>query len=206
MTDSQQNQDMDIDRQRLGATYAKALLGATGSGNAEQVVVELESLVTDVLEKVGGIDDLLASPRLDVTEKSQVIDRVFGGHASDELLKFLKVLNRHGRLDCIRQVARAARDGVNQAIGRIAVDVTSAEALDSGVTDRIADSLRNSLKSEIDLKCHVNSKLIGGLVVKVGDKVFDGSVANKLARLRTEAIGKTVQQLRSSTARFAEDG
>ena len=206
MTDSQQNQDMDIDRQRLGGTYAKALLGATGSENAEQVVGEIESLVSDVLDKVPGIDDLLASPRLDIAEKNQIIDRVFGEKASGELVKFLKVLNRHERLDCIRQVARAAREGVNDAIGRVAVTVTTAEPAGGEVTDRIADALRNSLKSEIDLTCHVDSKLIGGLVVKVGDKVFDGSVVNKLARLRTEAIGKTVQQLRSSTARFAEDG
>ena len=102
-----------------------------GSDNAEQVVGELESLVVDVLEKVQGIDDLLASPRVDVSEKSQILDRVFGGRSSDELLKFLKVLNRHGRLDCIRQVARAAREGVNASVGRLAVEVTTAESVDN---------------------------------------------------------------------------
>lgn len=206
MTDSQQYQEMDIDRQRLGATYAKALLDATGTDKTDQIVEELESLVDDVLNKVPGINGLLSSLRIDTAEKSQMIDRLFGGRSSDELIKFLKVLNRHGRLDCIRHVAKAARAGLNRQRGRIEVQVITAEPVDSGVMDRIAEVLRNSLHSDVDLTSTVDGKLIGGLVVRVGDKVFDGSVANKLARLRTETIGKTVQQLRNSTERFAEDG
>jgi F-type H+-transporting ATPase subunit delta len=206
MTDSAKHQDMDIDRQRLGATYAKALLGASGSDNTDQVVEELESLVADVLDKIPGVGDLMSSLRIDAAEKSQMIDRLFGGRCSDGLIKFLKVLNRHGRLDCIRHVAKAARKGINQKHGRIAVNVTTAEPIDGDVTNRIADVLRGRLQSEVDVSCSVDSRIIGGLVVKVGDKVFDGSVANKLARLRTDAIGQTVRQLRGSLDRFAEDG
>lgn len=206
MAESSQVQDMDIDRQRLGATYAKALLGATGSDQASGVAEELESLVDDVLCKVSGIEELLASPRIDTDEKAQMIDRMFGGRVSDEVLKFLKVLNRHGRLDCIRQVARAVRDGVNESVGRLAVNVTTAEPVDSSVTDRIAEVLKNSLGADVEIKSFVDAKIIGGLMVKVGDKVFDGSVSNKLARLRTEAIQKTAQQMRSESARFAADG
>ncbi len=206
MAESSQVQDMDIDRQRLGATYAKALLGATGSDQASGVAEELESLVDDVLCKVSGIEELLASPRIDTDEKAQMIDRMFGGRVSDEVLKFLKVLNRHGRLDCIRQVARAVRDGVNESVGRLAVNVTTAEPVDASVTDRIAEVLKSSLGADVEIKSFVDAKIIGGLMVKVGDKVFDGSVSNKLARLRTEAIQKTAQQMRSESARFAADG
>ncbi|MCA9212551.1 MAG: ATP synthase F1 subunit delta [Planctomycetales bacterium] len=205
MTDSHSH-DMDIDRQRLGATYAKALLGATGSENAEGVADELDAIVDEVLDRISGVEPLLASPRIDVHEKSQMVDRIFGGRVSDDVLKFLKVLNRHGRLDCLRQVAAAVRQGVNQSRGRIAVSVTTAEPVDSGVTDRIAEVLRSRLGSEVDLKASVNPALIGGLVVKIGDKVFDGSVANKLARLRTEAVARTAQEMRSATSRFAAEG
>ena len=206
MAESSQVQDMDIDRQRLGATYAKALLGATGSDQASGVAEQLESLVDDVLSKISGVEELLASPRIDTDEKSQMIDRMFGGRVSDELLKFLKVLNRHGRLDCIRQVARAVRDGVNESLGRLAVNVTTAEPVDASVIDRIAEVLKNALGADVEINSGVDSKMIGGLMVKVGDKVFDGSVSNKLARLRTEAIQKTAQQMRSESARFAADG
>ena len=206
MAESSQVQDMDIDRQRLGATYAKALLGATGSDQASGVAEQLESLVDDVLSKISGVEELLASPRIDTDEKSQMIDRMFGGRVSDEVLKFLKVLNRHGRLDCIRQVARAVRDGVNESLGRLAVNVTTAEPVDASVIDRIAEVLKNALGADVEINSGVDSKMIGGLMVKVGDKVFDGSVSNKLARLRTEAIQKTAQQMRSESARFAADG
>ena len=206
MAESSQVQDMDIDRQRLGATYAKALLGATGSDQASGVAEQLESLVDDVLSKISGVEELLASPRIDTDEKSQMIDRMFGGRVSDEVLKFLKVLNRHGRLDCIRQVARAVRDGVNESLGRLAVNVTTAEPVDASVIDRIAEVLKSALGADVEINSGVDSKMIGGLMVKVGDKVFDGSVSNKLARLRTEAIQKTAQQMRSESARFAADG
>lgn len=205
--DENKSSDTDISRQQLGATYAKALLGASEkAGNSDQVIDELGSLVEDVFDNVDGLESALASPRLSVDEKLGVLDRVFGERMSGDLLTFLKVVCQHGRLDCIRQVYQAARHELNNMRGRVEVRVTTAEQIDSALSDRIAEVLRGALKKDVDLRCEVDAEIVGGLVVRVGDTVYDGSVSNKLARLREETIQKTVQQLREESDRFATSG
>jgi F-type H+-transporting ATPase subunit delta len=205
--DKLQNSDMDIDRQKLGAIYAKALLGsAHKAGNAQQVVDELTSFVDEVLNQVDGIDALLSTPRISAEEKLGILERTFAGKMSDELLTFLKVICRHGRLDCIRHIGRAVCKEFNQSQGLVEVQVVTAEPIDDALANRIQEVLKGTLNQQVELNCVVDKSLIGGLVVKIGDKVYDGSVANKLSRLREETIAKTVQQLRESPDRFATSG
>ena len=205
--DENKSSDTDISRQQLGGVYAKALLGASEkAGNSDQVVDELGSLVDDVFGKVDGLESVLSSPRLSVDEKLGVLDRVFGERMSNDLLTFLKVVCQHGRLDCIRQVYQAARNELNRMRDRVEVLVTTAEPIDDGLSGRIAEVLRGTLKRDVELRCEVDAEIVGGLVVRVGDTVYDGSVSNKLARLREETIQKTVQQIREDSDRFATSG
>ena len=201
--ENQTNPDKDISRQQLGATYASALLGAAEkSGNAQQVVDELTELVDEVVSKTPSLREVLATPRLSAEEKCGVLKRTFEERMSEELLTFLLVVGQHGRLDCLQQIANAARRQHNEKVGRIDVFVTTADEIDDELGNRISDSLKNALHQDVDLHRSVDPEIIGGLVIRVGDKIYDGSVANKLARVRTETIQKTVQQLRESVSRF----
>ena len=73
----------DIGKQQIAAVYAKALIGAAEKkGSTDEVVGELDSLVTEVLEKFPAFESTMGSPRLSPEEKNQMIDRVFGGPRS----------------------------------------------------------------------------------------------------------------------------
>ncbi len=197
----------DIDKQRLGGIYAHALLGAASAErSADDLVDELGSLVDDVLTPFPNLEKTLASPRISPAEKVKLLDRIFAGKASDSLLTFLKVLASNGRLDCLREIRSAAHEELNRMHGRVAVTVTTAEPIDDDVRNQIVNQLQVVTGAPVDLQCQVNPAIIGGMVVRVGDTVYDSSVVNQLAQLKREALGKTFHQLRETVDRFAVSG
>lgn len=199
--------DVNIDKQRLGAIYAKALLGATEPRQAsESVLSELDSLVDDVLARFPDLEMALSSPRVLADEKAQLLDRVLGGRASDSLLDFLKVVARHGRLDCLRHIRAAARAEYNRLRQRLSVQVTTAEPLSNAMRDQIVSQLQSRFGRDIDLESRIDASILGGLVVRIGDTIYDASIANELARLKQETLDKTISQIREATERFALTG
>ncbi|MCA9169550.1 MAG: ATP synthase F1 subunit delta [Planctomycetales bacterium] len=206
MTDAatQSAQEVNIDKQRLGAIYAKALLGAMEpQGRSEEVVGELDALIDEALQIAPQLELTLASPRVAVNEKSNLLDRVFGGRLSDSILTFLKVLARHGRLDCLRQIRRAAHDELNRLRNRLSVAVTTAEPIQDEMRERIRGQLQTKLGRDVVLECRVDPEIVGGMIVRIGDTVYDSSIANKLAKIKEETLNKTALQLREATDRFA---
>jgi F-type H+-transporting ATPase subunit delta len=201
------NQDVSIDKQRLGKIYSRALLAATEPRQqSEAVVAELDALVGDVLNQHPQLEAALSSPRFAPADKAGLLDRLLGGRVSDDLLTFLKVVGQHGRLDCIRQIQRAAREELNRLRQRLAVQVTTATPLADEQRQRVLDQLQHKLGRQIDLQCAVNPELLGGLQIRVGDTVFDASVANRLARLKEATLNKTSLVFRESASRFAVSG
>lgn len=204
MAKSRKNDTHDAGRQHLGSVYAKALLGAAErAGQAETVVAELESLVSDVLDKLPQLDEALQSPRLAHEERLPIIERAFGGRMSATTLTFLKVLSKHGRLDCLRAIARAARQQLNTLQNRVEVIVETAHPLSNPLRDRIVGRLTGLLGQQVMLTTAINEDLLGGLVVRVGDTVYDASLAARLKRMQEVTLDHTKQTLRESLSRFA---
>jgi F-type H+-transporting ATPase subunit delta len=195
----------DIGKQRVAAVYAKALIGAAEkTQKTDEVVEELGSLVDDVLAKFPGFESIIGSPRLSPEEKTAMIDRVFGTSASEELRTFLKVLCQHERLDCIREVSREARRIHNELRNKVEVEITTAHSLSDHERDEIIHNLQVKMSCEVDLTHRIDEEIIGGVVVRVGDTVVDGSVRNKLEQMKSQALQKVVQQIRGDSGeRFA---
>lgn len=194
----------DIGRGRIGATYAKAFLGvAENSGRPEELLKELQGLVAQVIDRFPDFDRTLSSPRLSVEEKQAMIDRVFGGRVSDEMLRFLHVVSQHGRIDCLREIAESAVEQYQAARGMVTVNVITAAPINNDLQQRIRQALSDKLGRQVELKVSVDADILGGLVVRIGDTVFDGSIANQLQQLRTEAVERTYEQLRQSAEQLA---
>ncbi|HAY79742.1 MAG TPA: ATP synthase F1 subunit delta [Planctomycetaceae bacterium] len=191
----------DTEDQSLGSVYAKALLGAAGS-KAEEVVTEVEVFVSDVFGTLPRLESVLSSPRVPAEAKNAMLDNAFQGKVSVTTLNFLKVVAQHGRMDSLRGIARAARVQLNELQGRVEVLVKTAEPLDDATAASVTTALSSALKKEVVLRTVTDSELIAGIVVQVGDTVYDGSVANQLAQLRRGVVNKTAEQIRESLDRF----
>ena len=201
---TQQGVAFDSDRQQLGDVYARALLAAAISGECvEEVMQQTESFCQDLLASKPQIRQMLESPRISHAEKERMLDKAFGDQMDTTLLNFLKVLSRHGRMDCLSAIERSLRDQYNTMQGRVEVQVTSATPLDDETRSTITSQLTASLDQEVELVVEVNPELIGGTIVRIGDTVYDGSVANRLARIKQETLARTTAEFQQATDRFA---
>ena len=91
---------------------------------------------------------------------------------------------------------------LNEQQGRVEVLVKTAEPLDDATAEQVKTALSAALKKDVVLMMTTDSELIAGIVVQVGDTVYDGSVANQLNQLRRGVVNKTADQIRESLNRF----
>ncbi len=193
----------DVGSQGISAVYAKAFLGATeAAGATDAALAELDSLISDVLDKLPRLDAIFSSALVSGEEKIALIDKSFGPKASPLLRNFLKVLAHHGRLDILRGIRRRARQMYDKMRGRQRVQISTAADLDADLTRRLTDMLRGMLGAEPVLEVNTRPELIGGIVLRVGDTVYDGSIATRLERIREHMIERSVHEIQSGRDRF----
>lgn len=183
---------LDGDQQQVGALYAKALLGSAG-GDVDHIVAELEAVVNECLTQHPQLEQALASPRISQEQKEAMLDRIFSGRVDARLLNFLKILCRRGRIDSLRAIQMTATIMREEQLGKQRVTVTSAQPLDDQQREQIKHSLRQTSGIEAILIEKLDPALLGGIVIRIGDKVLDGSVLGKLESIRA-AVASGVQK------------
>ena len=131
-----------------------------------------------------------------------MLDRVFGSRVSPVVLNFLKVLARHGRLDLLRPIARLVEKLDRERRGLTDVEVRVARELADDIRSEIHDRLRRLLGTEPVLHVSVDPDLIAGIWVRVGDRVFDGSVRTQLEHARRAMIDRATEMIETQPERF----
>ena len=195
--------DADVGVRHIGVVYAEAFLDAAeNAGLTDAVLSEFDSLVTDVLDPFPELEQILASGSISHEEKAGILDRTLGTQASPFLLDFLKVVSRHGRLDCLRAIHRQAHAHYDRMRNRVRVQVSTVAPLSAAAADRIVARLRTVLDGEPVLDEVVDPDLIGGVVLRVGDTVYDGSVATQLETTRQRMIQRTAHEIQTRRDRF----
>ncbi len=193
----------DFSVERIAAVYAKALLGATQeAGASDPILAEFDALVAEVLNPFPQLEELLSSFFVPQDEKEGLLDRLLGGQASVLLLNFLKVLARHGRLDLLRPIHREARRMYDEMRGRVRVEFVTATPVEGPLLEQVRTALRELLGGEPVVDHRVQPDLIGGAVFRVGDTVYDGSLAKQLENLRLQIIDRSVHEIQSRRDRF----
>jgi F-type H+-transporting ATPase subunit delta len=194
----------DSDRQYLGDLYAKALIGALEqAATPKDALDQFDSLIEDVWNQQSTMEGVMDSPRVSFVEKERILDRVFNGPMDATLLKFLKVVARHGRMDCLRAIHNSAKRLYDEMCGRKEVVVETAIELDDKLRGKVTEHLKGVLQAEIILHERVDPSLLGGIRVRVGDTVFDGTVANRLRSLQEQVAQQTSRKIREEPQRFS---
>lgn len=194
---------IDAARERVGAVYAAALVGAAQAQRvALPLLAELDALVDDVLGQLPQFSRFLTSPRIRLEEKCRLLDLAFATRVSPLLLNFLKVLVRHARLDALPQIRAAAHEAYSAQVGRLEVSVQSALPLESAERAQIEQRLIATLGRPVNVRYTVLPHLLGGLRLRVGDTVFDGSLDNRLERMRWESIRRATELIRGALPEY----
>jgi F-type H+-transporting ATPase subunit delta len=198
---------LDVTAQRIARVYARGLLGAAESaGQLDEVVEAVDSLVHDVLEPHPGLERVLTSALISAEDKEKTLERVFGQRTSPTVISFLKVLGRHGRLDLLRDVRRELRDLHNRRRNRVEVEVRVARELSDATRDELRRTLSARFGAEPILNVKVDPSLIAGVVIRIGDTVYDASVATRFRRAQDAMVKHAVELIQTNRQKLLVTG
>jgi F-type H+-transporting ATPase subunit delta len=192
----QHNAGVDIGVDRLAKVYAQAIIAAADqAGCRGQVLEELGAIVHDVLPKAPAAAAIFASPRITPEEKSAMIEKIFAGKLAPTTLHTLHVLARHDRLGILPQVAATATRLAEEMAGLAQATFTTAVPVDPAEQARIVKEVEVAVGKRLAPTFVVSPELIGGLVVRVADTVYDQSVATNLVRLRGRLKERSIHEI-----------
>ena len=175
---------VDIAADQVARIYARAVdEAAEAAGCRREVLAELGLIAREVLPAVPEAAAVFASPKVPAEEKSRIIDRLTTGRMQPTTANVLHVLARHGRLGLLGSVVAAAERLAEERDGRRQATFTSAVPLDAAEQARVVTEAEKALAARLVPRFVVDPAIIGGLVVRVGDTIYDQSVATGLARL-----------------------
>ncbi len=135
--------------------------------------------------------------------KAHVIRSAFEGRASDLLVNFLQVLNDHERLDLLPAIAAAYRELRDQRAGRIRVQVQSAVPLPEDQREQLRRKLAEVFRKDPQIETQVDPDLLGGMVVRVDDWLYDQSVRAQLEDIRKQITARSSYEIQSGRNRFS---
>jgi len=189
-TSSKTTGHIDIAADRVAKIYAQAIVDAAdAAGCRRDVISELGMLAREVLPKVPEAVIVFSSPKISAEEKDRIIDKLAGERLKPTTTNALHVLARHGRLGMLGSVVEAAERLADERDGKQQATFTTAMPLDAAEQARIVGDTEKALSASLVPSFVVDPAIIGGLVVRVGDTIYDQSVATGLAR-----IGGRLQQ------------
>ena len=175
---------VDIAADRVAKIYAQAIVeAADAAGCRRDVLDELGLLAREVLPKVPEAVAVFSSPKISAEEKDRIIDRLAGSRMKPTTVNALHVLARHGRLGMLSVVVDAAERLADERDGKQQATFTTAVPLDTAEQSRIVGETEKALAASLKPRFVVDPAIIGGLVVRVGDTIYDQSVATGLARI-----------------------
>ena len=179
----------------VARNYARTLFElATRHEGVERYQEGLDT-VSHLLDENPEFGLFLQTPRITLSEKKRVIRKAFGGVLPRPLLNFLLVVLDKRRQRLVREIAGEYRDLVDEHLNRVHTEVTVARALDEQALKAVADQLTTLLGRTAIPHVRVKPEILGGIVVRTGDTIFDGSLRRRLDGMRRHLLGV---QLRSS--------
>jgi F-type H+-transporting ATPase subunit delta len=184
--------DESAGRQRLAKLYAEALYSAAQErGQSDAVGDELTAFVTDVLGREPRVAAFLASPAVGRKTKTETLKAAAGNLQNDLLRNLLGVLDKNGRLGSVAGIAAAYASIREAKAGLVRVGVTSAVPLNDRQRQELTGALAARLGKTPVLSESVDPEILGGLIVRVGDRVTDSSVRTRLETLRAQLLSQS---------------
>lgn len=194
----------DVGEQRLSRLYAEALLNNAERANAvEEVAGELKALLGEVIADRAALEAFFSSGAVGRPRRADVLRRAFENRAHPLVLQFLLVLNEHDRLGLLRVIIRELDWWIDRRGRRFRCRVRTAVPMPDDQRQRLLDILRNTFKLEPILDEIVDPTILGGMVLRVGDWLFDGSIRNELNVLRKQMMETSSHAIQGGRDRFS---
>lgn len=168
----------------IARNYAEALLELANRDGDLRGWGEMIDQIANAMQSDRRLRVFLESPRVSAQKKNEIFQTAFGSQLPRNFVRFLRALVTNRRQMLIPTIAAEYHDLVDRVEGRVHASVTVAREAEDADRELIASQLSKKLGKEVVPHFQVNPGILGGVIVRVGDVVLDGSVRRRLATLR----------------------
>ena len=183
-----------MDNPKVNIRYAKALLDLSlERGEIERTYTDM-ALLAEVTQQNRGLRSMLNSPVIDIKKKIAVIQQIFKGEFSDLTMKYVELIIRKRRESHLDQISKSFTELYLEHKNIRKAEVTSVIPLTDSLKKQLIDLLTQQTGAQIQLTEKVDPTLLGGLVIKLENTLFDDSIRKKLQNLRREFSVNTYER------------
>jgi F-type H+-transporting ATPase subunit delta len=176
-----------LENNKVASRYAKALFESTAASGESEVVSKDLTSVNDLFNQVSGLMTFLENPAVALEEKQQFLDQQFSQNVSPWVLRLLKLLVENQRVAIFSQLVEQFNAMALHSENAAQAEVVSATELEEELKTRIRKTLESTFGfSRVDLQNRVDPGLLGGVIIKLQDRVIDGSYVGRLEEMRKQ--------------------
>ena len=174
----------------ISERYGSALYDLASEKKCIDSILNDFEVAEKVLKESSELRQVIRSPLVNSDEKLNILLKIFSqSNLHDLTTTFLKVLSDNKRISNLISIILQFKKINSEKRGDITADITSADELSEDEKNNITNQLKNSLGQKLSLNFDVDKDIIGGLIVKVGSKMIDTSIANKINKLKIAMKG-----------------
>ena len=177
----------------IARNYAEALLALARKAGDLQAWGRMIDDVASAMERDDRLRRFLEAPQISANQKNAVLAKAYEDQAPRLFLRYLQRLVMNRRQMLIPAIANEYRDLVDEAEGRVHAQVTVARPVDEAERAAIGHQLSQTIGKPVVPQVRVNPNIMGGIIVRIGDRVMDGSVRRRLGILRSRMLARAGQ-------------
>lgn len=178
----------------ISKTYGDALLEVAAEQNSTDDMLAQVVMLKQVLGDNPDFEKLINNPRVDMDKKAEIVKEVFDGRLSDELTGFLLTVVSKGRFPEIHAILDYFTEEAERIKGIGTAYVTTPMELSPSQKQSIEKRLLETTPySSMKLDYTVDESLIGGMRIRIGDRVVDSSISTKLSQLKHDLLNTTLE-------------
>jgi F-type H+-transporting ATPase subunit delta len=177
-----------MNAERIGRNYAEALLSLARKSDEVEEWGALIDAISVGMREDQTLKTFLESPKLSAAHKIEILEKALGRRVPPLFLRFVETVINKRRQMLIPEIASEYRMLIDESENRVHANVTVAREPSEPEQDALARQLTRLLGKKVVPHISLNPAILGGVIVKVGDTVMDGSVRRRLATLRQRML------------------
>jgi F-type H+-transporting ATPase subunit delta len=176
-----------VSNQTVARNYAEVLFDIAGRSGQPERYADLIDAVAAAVDTIPRLQAMLMSPRVPKSEKARFLGAALKDTPRDFVL-WLQALVKRGRQGILREVASEYLALVDEKMNRVRASVTLAREPDEKLRKTIEENLGRQLDKQVIATYLVEPDILGGAIIRVGDRVLDGSVRRRMTKLRRQLL------------------
>jgi F-type H+-transporting ATPase subunit delta len=173
----------------IARNYAEALFELGERSGQTARYAELMDALAGAVETIPAVQGILMSPRVPKAAKARLLGAALQD-APREFVLFLQALVKRGRQVLLREIAVAYHDLLDIKLNRVRAGVTLARPADPALQQTIADALSRQLGKQVLPAFSVDPEILGGTIVRIGERIHDGSLRRRMIKLRRQLLAR----------------